>query len=76
MLTDLIIPLKPLDPTLFPGVDPSVQVHTGFADAHARTALIILNEVKRLMSLHSTGTVTVVGIPWRVVHAHNLSGDK
>lgn len=63
-LTDLDIPFKSPDSTLFPGVDPSVKVHSGFADEHAKTALIILNEVERLMTLHNTKTVTAVGNPW------------
>lgn len=65
-LTDLDIPFKSPDSTLFPGVDPSVKVHSGFADEHAKTALIILNEVERLMTLHNTKTVTAIG--------HSLGG--
>jgi len=35
-LTDLAIFLQGLDPTLFPGVPSSIQVHQGFALEHAK----------------------------------------
>ncbi|PIL25568.1 hypothetical protein GSI_12376 [Ganoderma sinense ZZ0214-1] len=65
-LTDLNFGLKTLDSTLFPGVSSSVQVHGGFADQHAKTASIILTEVKNLLS--STGASTVVAV------GHSLGG--
>jgi hypothetical protein len=49
-----------LDTKLFPGVSSSVQVHGGFRDEHEKTALIILTEVKRLMSV--TGSKSVVAV--------------
>lgn len=35
-LTDLDFSLENLDPTLFPGVDASVMVHSGFANEQAQ----------------------------------------
>ncbi|KAF9481532.1 alpha/beta-hydrolase [Pholiota conissans] len=65
-LTDLNILMDPLDTALFPGVSSSVQVHDGFRNEHALTAKTILAEVKRLLSVKSTTTVTTVG--------HSLGG--
>ncbi|KIJ64648.1 hypothetical protein HYDPIDRAFT_181861 [Hydnomerulius pinastri MD-312] len=65
-LTDVDIPMENLDPTLFPGVDSSVEVHSGFANEHAQTASIILTEVKSLISQYSATSVTLVG--------HSLGG--
>jgi hypothetical protein len=66
VLTDANILVDPLDTALFPGVPSSVQVHNGFRNVQAITALKILAEVKTLMAAHSTSTVTVVG--------HSLGG--
>ncbi|KAI6030939.1 Alpha/Beta hydrolase protein [Pisolithus orientalis] len=41
-LTDVDIFLESLDPLLFPGISSSVQVHSGFANEHAKTAPTIL----------------------------------
>ena len=49
-----------LDATLFPGVPSTVEVHDGFRDEHALTASQILEEVKKLMAVHNTQTVTCV----------------
>lgn len=65
-LTDVDIFMGNLDSTLFPGVSSSVQVHEGFRNEHAKTALQILSEVKRLMSVKNTKNVAVVG--------HSLGG--
>ncbi|KAF9241189.1 Alpha/Beta hydrolase protein [Melanogaster broomeanus] len=65
-LTDVDIAMENLDPTLFPGVDNSVEVHSGFANEHAQTATIILNEVKSLISQYGAASVTLVG--------HSLGG--
>ncbi|KAF8181315.1 Alpha/Beta hydrolase protein [Pholiota molesta] len=65
-LTDANILMGALDSTLFPGVSSSVQVHEGFRDEHAKTASAILTEVKRLISVKGTNSVTVVG--------HSLGG--
>ena len=59
-LTDLNIAKRALDPTLFPGVPDGVEVHSGFADEHEKTAGQILTEVKRLMATHRTTYVTLV----------------
>lgn len=59
-LTDIDILMGNLSPTLFPGVSSSVQVHEGFRDEHALTATTILTEVKRLMTVKNTQSVTVV----------------
>ncbi|KAI0781969.1 Alpha/Beta hydrolase protein [Abortiporus biennis] len=66
ILTDIEIPMTNLDSKLFPGVSSNVLVHEGFANQHALTAATILAEVKRLISLHSATTVTLVG--------HSLGG--
>ncbi len=62
-MTDINIGLKSLDSTLFPGVSSSVQVHSGFADAHAETATTILGEVKKLLSSSGASTVVTVSAP-------------
>jgi hypothetical protein len=58
--TDADKRLDQLDATLFPGVDPDVEVHSGFRDEHAVTAPVIFNEVKRLMVDKKTKNVTIV----------------
>ncbi|KAG1770893.1 Alpha/Beta hydrolase protein [Suillus placidus] len=65
-LTDANVLMERLDPTLFPGVDSSVEVHSGFANEHALTASIILKEVKSLISQYNASSVTLVG--------HSLGG--
>ncbi|KAI0034463.1 lipase class 3 family protein [Vararia minispora EC-137] len=60
-LTDVEITMDPLDPTLFPGLSSTVHVHTGFRDAHARTATTILSEVQTALSQHSTQEVVITG---------------
>ncbi|GLB44369.1 putative alpha beta-hydrolase [Lyophyllum shimeji] len=60
-LTDGAAVLGPLDPTLFPGVPSSVQVHQGFAAEQAKTATTILDAVQKSMSAHGATTVHVVG---------------
>lgn len=67
-MTDLSIAQKNLDSTLFPGVSSSVLVHSGFADQHAKTASIILAEVKKLLS--SSGASTVVSVSTAAHHAY------
>ena len=59
-LTDVDLLMRTLDSKLFPGVSSSVQVHEGFRDEHEKTALKILTEVKRLMSV--TGSKSVVTV--------------
>ncbi|EGN98489.1 hypothetical protein SERLA73DRAFT_56451 [Serpula lacrymans var. lacrymans S7.3] len=65
-LTDANIPMENLDPTLFPGVDSSVEVHSGFANEHAQTAPAILAEVKTLIAANNAQNVILVG--------HSLGG--
>ncbi|KAI1789485.1 alpha/beta-hydrolase [Ganoderma leucocontextum] len=65
-LTDINLVRTPLNSTLFPGVSSDVQVHGGFADEHAKTATIILDEVKKLLSSYGASTVVAVG--------HSLGG--
>lgn len=54
-----------LDTTLFPGA-PSVEVHEGFATAHAASAAQILTEVNSLISSKGANNVVAVG--------HSLGG--
>ncbi|KAI0039820.1 lipase [Auriscalpium vulgare] len=61
LLTDGDLTRRSLDPTLFPGVSSSVEVHNGFAGSQASTAAAVLAAVKQAMSAHDTNTVTVVG---------------
>ncbi|KAG2028438.1 Alpha/Beta hydrolase protein, partial [Suillus americanus] len=65
-LTDANAFMERLDPMLFPGVDSSVEVHSGFANEHALTANIILKEVKSLISRYNANSVALVG--------HSLGG--
>ncbi|KAI0372183.1 alpha/beta-hydrolase [Pilatotrama ljubarskyi] len=65
-LTDINFFLDNLDTALFPGMKSDVQVHNGFAAAHAKTANTILTEVKRLISQKGAKQVIVIG--------HSLGG--
>ncbi|KAI0061473.1 alpha/beta-hydrolase [Artomyces pyxidatus] len=65
-LTDADILKEGLDPTLFPGAPSGVLVHSGFADEHKKSATQILTEVKRLLALHSSTSVNLIG--------HSLGG--
>lgn len=49
-----------LNTTLFPGVPSNVEVHDGFRNEHALTASQILEEVRKLMAVHTTQSVTCV----------------
>lgn len=60
VLTDIDFSLDPLSNQLFPGIPNNLQVHGGFADAHAETANIILAETKRLIASKGATTVTLV----------------
>ncbi|KAF8797570.1 lipase class 3 family protein [Phlegmacium glaucopus] len=59
--TDANAFLESLDPTLFPGVSPSVEVHSGFANEQAKTATEILSAVKTAIAAHGATKVTIVG---------------
>ncbi|KAI0289196.1 Alpha/Beta hydrolase protein [Russula brevipes] len=66
VLTDLNLKSVAPDPTLFPNIPSEVQVHSGFALEHQRTAPQILAEVKRLMAKYSSTHVILIG--------HSLGG--
>ncbi|KAJ7147120.1 alpha beta-hydrolase [Mycena crocata] len=67
VLTDILIAKGELNSTLFPGEIPEdVEIHTGFRDQHAITALQIQTEVKRLIAEKGATQVTTVG--------HSLGG--
>ncbi|KAF9256516.1 alpha/beta-hydrolase [Marasmius fiardii PR-910] len=61
LITDIDILLGPLNPSLFPGVSPSVKVHNGFRDEQAKFATQVLTAVQQALSANSADTVTVVG---------------
>jgi predicted lipase len=60
-LTDANFFLQSLDPTLFPGVPSSVEVHNGFANEQAKTAPAVLAAVQKGMSQFGATKVTIVG---------------
>lgn len=43
VLTDLDFPKEQLDQSMFPGIGSSIEVHTGFADAHARSVSTVVH---------------------------------
>jgi len=61
LITDADIITTTLDPTLFPGIDSSIEVHSGFATEQASTATTILGAVQDAMSAFGATNVTVVG---------------
>lgn len=65
-LSDIDIPKRSLDPTLFPGVPSSVEVHSGFAGQQQNAAPAILSAVQSTLSSHPGASVTIVG--------HSLGG--
>ncbi|KAI0248632.1 alpha/beta-hydrolase, partial [Lactifluus subvellereus] len=66
VLTDLSVAFMAPDPNLFPNVPNGVQVHSGFAIEHQKTARQILAEVVRLLAKHSSTHVILTG--------HSLGG--
>ncbi|KAI5123183.1 hypothetical protein M0805_003950 [Coniferiporia weirii] len=60
-LTDIDFPSENLDSTLFPGIDSSITVHSGFADEHAKVANLVLSAVQQTLSAHPGASVTMVG---------------
>ncbi|CAE6496700.1 unnamed protein product [Rhizoctonia solani] len=66
VLTDADALFGKLDTALFPGVPSSVQVHSGFRDAHASTAAAVLAAVKKIIAEKGATKVTLVG--------HSLGG--
>ncbi|KAF8887330.1 Alpha/Beta hydrolase protein [Infundibulicybe gibba] len=61
LATDANVFQESLDPTLFPGISSSVEVHSGFANEQAKTATQILAAVRTAMATHSATHVTIVG---------------
>ncbi|KAG0697948.1 Alpha/Beta hydrolase protein [Suillus ampliporus] len=61
LVTDADFFLTTLDPTLFPGISSSIEVHNGFGDAQASTATDVLAAVESAMSTYGTTSVTMVG---------------
>ncbi|PIL24814.1 hypothetical protein GSI_12700 [Ganoderma sinense ZZ0214-1] len=61
LLTDGDIELANLDPTLFPGLDSSIQAHQGFADAHSSSAADILAAVQQGLNQYSTSKILLTG---------------
>ncbi|KZS95526.1 lipase [Sistotremastrum niveocremeum HHB9708] len=60
-LTDAKFELETLDPTLFPGISSSVEVHDGFAEEQADTATTILAAVQSGLSKFGTTKVLLTG---------------
>ncbi|KAI8996479.1 Alpha/Beta hydrolase protein [Trametes punicea] len=60
-LTDGDIELTNLDPSLFPGLSSSIEVHEGFADAQANTATSVLQAVQETIDTYGTDNVVVTG---------------
>ncbi|GJE90908.1 lipase family protein [Phanerochaete sordida] len=61
VLTDIDLVPAPLSAALFPGVASSVLVHSGFRDAHAKSATDVLAAVQSALSQHGASQVTLVG---------------
>ncbi|KAL0953908.1 hypothetical protein HGRIS_005074 [Hohenbuehelia grisea] len=59
--TDLNFALKPLNSKLFSMMPTGLLVHTGFQEAHARSATQILNAVKKATKEYSATKVAIVG---------------
>ncbi|KAG8689750.1 hypothetical protein FRC09_012272 [Ceratobasidium sp. 395] len=88
VLTDANAFFGTLSPALFPGVPSSVQVHSGFRDAHASTAATILTTVKKIIAERGATKVTVDFsrvtneydeipiVPGRFLGYHHSSGEK
>ena len=66
ILTDANAIFGTLDTSLFPGVGSTVMVHTGFRDAHKKSATSVLSAVQTAISRYGAKKVTVVG--------HSLGG--
>jgi len=66
VITDIDLELMEPDPALFPNLPSGIEVHSGFAVEHKKTAPQILAEVKKLMAEHSSNHVILIG--------HSLGG--
>ncbi|KAI0258631.1 lipase [Gloeopeniophorella convolvens] len=60
-VTDARVVLHPPDAALFPGLPPSVKVHSGFAREQEKTAPLVLAAVQRALAAHPGAAVAVVG---------------
>ncbi|KAF8909280.1 lipase [Gymnopilus junonius] len=61
LLTDGDFFLTKLNSTLFPSVSSSIEVHSGFADEHAKTATSVLASVQTALQKSGLKKVTLVG---------------
>jgi len=61
LITDGDFFLEALDSTLFPGLPSSIEVHSGFATEHAKTATSVLASVQTALQQSGLNQVTVVG---------------
>ncbi|TFK92476.1 lipase [Polyporus arcularius HHB13444] len=61
LITDGDIALVNLDPSLFPGLDSSIQAHKGFAEAHSKSASDILEAVQQAITTYGTHNVVLTG---------------
>ncbi|KAH9832668.1 lipase [Rhodofomes roseus] len=61
IITDVDIIMTTLDSSLFPGLSSDIEVHSGFADAQAKTATDVLSAVQTTMSTYGASKVAVVG---------------
>ncbi|KAF9456174.1 Alpha/Beta hydrolase protein [Collybia nuda] len=61
LITDALIFMSPLNPSLFPGVSSGVQVHHGFGFAQEQSATQVLEAVKTAMANSGFKKVTVAG---------------
>ncbi|KAJ3512952.1 hypothetical protein NLJ89_g3222 [Agrocybe chaxingu] len=61
LLIDADIFLTGLNSSLFPGVPSNIQVHSGFASEHAKTATSVLTAVRTALQDSGLNNVTVVG---------------
>jgi len=60
VITDVDLARIAPDPTLFPDIPTTVEVHAGFAHEHKKTASQILVEVQQLMAKYSSTNVILV----------------
>ncbi|KAJ6580414.1 lipase [Mycena vulgaris] len=61
VLTDINFLLESLDRSLFPGLNSSIEAHSGFANEQAQTAIEILAAVQSALSTFGVNKVTMVG---------------
>ncbi|KAN0105220.1 Alpha/Beta hydrolase fold [Russula decolorans] len=60
-LTVLKLTRTSLDPSIFPSIPNGIEVHSGFAEAHAKTAADVLQAVNSLLQTYPSTMVTVIG---------------